>query len=55
MKRQTPNRSVTAHKATLSAAGASTTVWGKSQPKIDVQPAAWTKYVDSRLKQFCVR
>jgi len=36
---------------------ASTTPWGKTDKPLDTPapPPVWTRYIDSRLKQFCVR
>lgn len=43
----------------LSAPGGQTnTQWGKADDKprdTPVPPPVWTRYIDSRLKQFCVR
>jgi hypothetical protein len=43
----------------LSAPGGQTnTPWGKAddkRPDTPVPPPVWTRYIDSRLKQFCAR
>jgi hypothetical protein len=36
----------------------SATVWGKpatKRPEAPAPPPTWTRYIDSRLKQFCTR
>ncbi len=59
MKRNINTPSTASQKTLVLAAtgSASATPLGKGPAKADaaVQPAGWTRYVDSRLKQFCVR
>ena len=61
MKQTTTNSSGTVKPVTTSAASFdSTTPWSKTgkrddAPNAPAPPPEWTRYIDSRLKQFCTR
>lgn len=58
MKQQVENTSGTAKAMTLPGSESRpSTPWGKTQKREDIPapPPVWTRYIDSRLKQFCVR
>ena len=66
MQRETSANKSGTEKANLSAAPEvtleSATVWGKPAataaakgPDVPAPPPVWTRYIDSRLKQFCTR
>ena len=58
MKQTTTNQSGTVKPVTTSAASFdSPTPWTKAGKRGDAPapPPVWTRYIDSRLKQFCTR
>ena len=58
MKRHADVNSGSYKAVTLPGAGGETTSpWGKNDKRRDTPapPPVWTRYIDSRLKQFCVR
>ena len=59
MKRQAESTSETTKvvAAPPGATGEAHTPWGKPEKRHDTPapPPVWTRYIDSRLKQFCAR
>ncbi len=60
MQRETTNKPGTAkgHSAAPEVTLESAAVWDKQAKRQQQQPApppTWTRYIDSRLKQFCTR
>ena len=58
MKRQAEINSGNVKAVTLPGSGGDTnTPWGKNEKRRETPapPPVWTRYIDSRLKQFCVR
>ena len=58
MKREAVNTSGSEKPVTLPGATTeSTTPWDKNKQRREAPapPPVWTRYIDSRLKQFCVR
>jgi len=58
MKRQPETTSGNVKTITLPGSGSEAhTPWGKTEKRHDTPapPPVWTRYIDSRLKQFCAR
>ena len=58
MKHESEARSGTVKEVSLPGSGSeANTPWGKTQKQKEAPapPPVWTRYIDSRLKQFCAR
>lgn len=58
MKQQQANPGKSKSLSLSAPGGQTSTEWGKTDDKrrdTPVPPPVWTRYIDSRLKQFCVR